>query len=109
MMMPLTCLTWQTLNASLMEMLQICLMLKKMLMVLQMLPCAFSPEAQGGWLCDLESFLRPWRGGVWGGVMRGKYATTLYRDCLPRFSTAAVKRDTLPRLYNARVYRYAVP
>ena len=52
------------LNASLMEMLQICLMLRKMLMVMQMLmvlQILFSSEAQGGWFCDLE-FLRPWRG-----------------------------------------------
>ena len=34
-MMPLTCLTWQMLEASLMEMLQICLMWRKMLMVTQ--------------------------------------------------------------------------
>ena len=61
-MMPLTCLTWQMLKASLMEMLQICLLLRKMLMVLQMLFCVFNSEAQGGGGYDLE-FFGPWRGG----------------------------------------------
>ena len=76
MMMPLTCLTLKMLKASLMEMLQICLMWRKMLMVMVSVVKSqsgavlvlFTSEAQGGGGYDLE-YLGPWRGGSngpWG-------------------------------------------
>ena len=46
MMLPLTCLTWQMLKASLMEMLQICFVLRKMLMVMHMNVCGAVVKSQ---------------------------------------------------------------